>query len=231
MDSSLFTWVEFSEIPFNPVDLYELMGYGDQVPAGEVSEIIEDLIKTAGGNCNPRIGYRIFDGEIIDSRQVRVENIIFAPGRIITSALRDSELFAVFTATAGDDFDNWLGRIESEGDIVRSYIASSLGSVIAESLVTMLMNRLERSASAEGLSVSNNYSPGYCDWHLGEQKKLLSLLENDNTGIRLNDSCLMIPIKSVSGLTGIGRRVVRRAYGCDICRMPDCIKNKKRRQR
>ena len=43
------------------------------------------------------------------------------------------------------------------------------------------------------------------------------------TGIALSESCLMHPIKSVSGVIGIGTTARRRAYGCVICQNKTCI--------
>ena len=42
------------------------------------------------------------------------------------------------------------------------------------------------------------------------------------TGITINESCLMQPIKSVSGIIGIGDEVRKRSYGCDICNSTSC---------
>jgi hypothetical protein len=44
------------------------------------------------------------------------------------------------------------------------------------------------------------YSPGYCGWHVNGQRKLFAHLTPEEIGIFLNDSCLMVPLKSVSGV-------------------------------
>jgi len=45
-------------------------------------------------------------------------------------------------------------------------------------------------------------------------------------GVRLCESGLMLPIKSVSAVVGIGPEVERRDYGCALCRKADCYKRR-----
>ncbi|NSW95142.1 MAG: methionine synthase, partial [Bacteroidales bacterium] len=82
---------------------------------------------------------------------------------------------------------------------------------------------LERRLAAEGLNITNRFSPGYCGWDVAEQHKLFSLLPGNFCKIRLTESALMDPIKSVSGIIGAGLHVKRRPYTCNFCDMKDCI--------
>ena len=74
--------------------------------------------------------------------------------------------------------------------------------------------------------VSFPYSPGYCGWHVSQQQLLFSMLPPSPCGVRLNDSSLMYPIKSVSGIIAVGSRVKKQKYGCELCGKVDCYKNR-----
>ena len=74
-----------------------------------------------------------------------------------------------------------------------------------------------------GLKITNRYSPGYCGWDVSEQKKLFKILPEKFCGIELTDSCLMHPIKSVSGIIGIGKSVKFNEYTCNLCDEADCL--------
>lgn len=52
------------------------------------------------------------------------------------------------------------------------------------------------------------------------------MLPDRPCGIELTESSLMYPIKSVSGIIGIGSRVERKPYGCTICRNTACYKRR-----
>ena len=74
--------------------------------------------------------------------------------------------------------------------------------------------------------MANRYSPGYCGWALSEQKRFFALFPENHCGIKLSDSCLMDPIKSVSGVIGFGRNVKKTAYECQMCELTTCIYRK-----
>ena len=50
-------------------------------------------------------------------------------------------------------------------------------------------------------------------------------------GVRLSDSSLMSPIKSVSGIIAYGPCIVKRKYGCELCGKADCYKNRNKLNR
>ena len=74
-----------------------------------------------------------------------------------------------------------------------------------------------------GLKITNRYSPGYCGWDTREQHKLFSLLPENSCGIRLTESALMLPIKSVSGFIGVGANVRFNPYTCKMCDAEFCV--------
>ncbi len=68
------------------------------------------------------------------------------------------------------------------------------------------------------------YSPGYCGMPLTEQTKLFGLFDPENVGVRLSSDCLMRPLKSVSGLIGLGPAEDVKEFGspCDRCELRGC---------
>jgi hypothetical protein len=152
----------------------------------------------------------------------------FHPGKIITNQLKGSEALCWFVATAGQEFEAFQHRLTQEDDMVRVYLANEIGSIIAEKTADQMEDLLQEQLTPKGLYRTNRYSPGYCGWKVSEQPILFELFrpkvsaQNSNVpptpcDIHLTDSCLMIPIKSVSGVIGIGHNVRRRDYTCNLC--------------
>jgi cobalamin-dependent methionine synthase I len=110
-----------------------------------------------------------------------------------------------------------------ERDLLRGYIYDVVGSEVAEAAADIMQNELENNVSFSGKRITNRYSPGYCSWNVSEQHKLFQLMPDNFCGIRLTESALMDPVKSVSGIIGIGEFVKRNAYTCNLCDMKDCI--------
>jgi cobalamin-dependent methionine synthase I len=82
---------------------------------------------------------------------------------------------------------------------------------------------LAEKMSKEGFKITNRYSPGDCGWPVTDQQKLFTLFPENFCGISLSESSLMHPIKSVSGIIGIGQHVRKTAYACDLCEMDTCV--------
>ena len=97
--------------------------------------------------------------------------------------------------------------------------------LLKQLLILCRMN-LQMEMISGGKKITNRYSPGYCGWDVAEQHKLFQLIPDNFCGVRLNESSLMNPEKSVSGIIGIGENVKYNPYTCRICDMKDCIYRK-----
>lgn len=230
MEKVKFFDCTLADLPLDMQEIYTLMGYGSRIPDNNVIQIIHETLHELNERITPHYGYVLVEGETIGLEQLHLENTQFTPGRIITHAMKGAEYYAIFTATIGKEFDQYCKQLKEKDDMLRVFIADAIGSVLAESTVSKLIKHIEQKASEQDLHISNNYSPGYCDWVLSEQKLLFKLFPKDITDIQLTESCLMLPVKSVSGIVAIGKNVKKRPYGCDICKMSSCIKNKKKHQ-
>ena len=93
----------------------------------------------------------------------------------------------------------------TEGDAALSYLVDTVASVTEEQATDVLHDHIEKQMQMQGLKITNRYSPGYCDWSVSEQHLLFSFLPANFCGITLTESSLMVPIKSVSGIIGIGK--------------------------
>ena len=216
-----------ADLNINRQDLYSLMGYGIHIPSQEISDIIDKMLDELKSCCTPHYGYVCLPLESINKDCFHIGGKEIKPGKIITSAMREAETIAVFVTTVGQKFDQWSKTFREEDNMLYAFIADSLGSVLAEATVDLLVKQLEYDMNRNNLKITNNYSPGYCDWMLVEQKKLFGFLPDKFCGIQLTDSCLMLPVKSVSGIIGIGVNVKKRPYGCEICGMTNCVRKMK----
>lgn len=217
--------VPFADLSLNRNDIYLMMGSGSYVPDAEMIECIEERIARIAQWCRPRYGYELFQVTDRDARSICLDGEKLTTGGIITRYLEDAEFVAVFVATAGEEFEKWLREEARSGDILREFIAANIGSEIAEAANRAFCAAFETNCAPQGLHIGNPYSPGYCGWNITDQRTLFSMLPPAPCGVRLNDSCLMTPIKSVSGIIPVGRYVRKEPYGCAICNSATCYKN------
>ena len=109
---------------------------------------------------------------------------------------------------------------------MRGYIIDAIASEYVEKSSAWLEDRVAEQAMLRRWKITNRHSPGYCDWPVSEQHKLFSLLPERFCGITLTESALMIPIKSLSGIIGLGPDVKRGAFQCSICDLKDCFRRR-----
>ncbi|MBN2684192.1 MAG: hypothetical protein JXR40_02835, partial [Pontiellaceae bacterium] len=89
--------------------------------------------------------------------------------------------------------------------------------------------QIEMKFAAEGLGVTNRFSPGYCGWEVKEQHALFRLLPEKFCGVQLQDSAFMQPRKSISAIIGIGKGLEQADYVCEICDSAHCVYREKNR--
>ena len=217
---------EFSELDITLNDLYEAMGYGEQTPDDDIRQFSEFILSQAAELIHPCFCFYPADGQLKDET-LQLSSVTLNIGKIISRQLRGSERFIIFAATAGHQYEEWTKRLEEEGNLVALYMADSLGSIIAEKTADRMEAALEQMLLPEGLLHTNRFSPGYCGWHVSEQQRLFSLFPTPHPcDIHLTDSSLMLPIKSVSGIIGIGSKVRKLEYSCGLCTLESCYRRR-----
>jgi hypothetical protein len=217
--------LNFSTLPLTANKVYAEMGYGQQQPEEPVVMLTESLLEEIQAFTIPAYAFKLYSGGIEGDTIHFDEGVCLQTGAIISSLLKGSECFALFAATAGESFQRYMDELKKEDDLLKSYVADAIGSCIAEETGDYMESRLESEIGE--LRHTHRFSPGYCGWHLSGQKELFRLLGGNPCGINLSDVCLMKPIKSISGIIGIGRNVEEKIYGCRYCEMETCYRRKK----
>ncbi len=227
MQTNISSSVSTADLNLPLSELYRCMGYGESTPEAELCELCKELLMRACEVARPQYHYTIFECEVRPPLLVKSigksgEATEFECGKTISGLMRRSTEVAIFVATAGKEFQQWSDSEALKGDILQTFIIDSIGSVIAEAVGDYLELELEKELAERGMLHTNRFSPGYCGWNITEQRKLFGVLPEGVCNITLNDSCLMHPIKSISGFIGIGESVITKKYGCSICGKLDC---------
>lgn len=205
----------YDDLQVTLADVYEQMGYHDAQPDEATQQETASVIDAVRDLVIPRFSFFV----VRDCPD-------FQMGRIIERQLRDSEAFALFVCTAGIEYEDFQQRLKMEGDLVRVFIADALGSVIAEHCADRMEETLQASIDKLHWHHTNRFSPGYCGWHVSQQQMLFPLFDGHTCGVSLTDSSLMLPIKSVSGIIGLGEKVRKMDYTCGLCDFKQCYKRK-----
>lgn len=182
-------------IPFQ-IDLEQLAkqlrikeGSGQLEKLGKLAE----QARTAG---KPKAAYRMAYIEERTDDRVKVNGIVLT-SRVLRVNLDKAHRVFPFVATCGRELEDWSQGVT---DILEKYWADAIKEMAVRQAVRGLNEFLLEHFQPGKLSRMN---PGSLpDWPLSEQKPLFSILGEGarGIGVHLTDHCLMLPIKSVSGI-------------------------------
>jgi hypothetical protein len=141
-----------------------------------------------------------------------------------------AERLALFVVTLGEAVSREIDRLFERNEPALAHALDVIASERADRASTLVGERFRDRLLAEGLPEASAhvlaYSPGYCGWHVTGQRKLFELLRPGEIGVTLNASCLMQPLKSVSGVLVAGppeSHFFDNDYDfCDVCATHEC---------
>lgn len=219
--------LNYADLQLTPEEVFNAMGYGEVRPDEQVVDLTNALLTRIAALTVPQCAFTLYTGQA-DTDSVRLENQEVLPvGATLAMLLKGAERFALFAATAGADFQSCQEALKAEGDLLKTFIADMIGTCVAEKAGDYMEHLLKEQIGGE--RHTNRFSPGYCGWHLSGQQQLFRLMGDTPCGITLSEVCLMTPIKSISGIIGIGAEVDEKKYGCQYCELETCYKRKQRK--
>lgn len=187
-------------------------------PDSDVSEI-QPLVEVANALIEAKALYdvryieaKLEDAVIVDGRQLT--------SRVLRKNLDQAERVFPFVITLGPK----LGEKQAAGtDILENFYLDTIGNVALNSARQQLKRRLKSQFALEKLS---SMAPGSLpDWPIEEQAPLFQLLGDVDAsiGVKLTDSLLMLPAKSISGIyfpTEVS------FFSCQLCPRERCESRK-----
>ena len=209
------------------------MGYKDSEPEAETLRAVEYLLRESAQFLRPQFKYVLVDGSLdLENNKLTLIGqggpVTFDAGKIICRQLRGAQRYAVFVATVGNGYFQWSDAVKRRDDMFQTYAMDCVGSQIVESVADYMEIVLQKEIDPAGFKRTNRFSPGYCGWHVSQQQLLFPLFKGETCGVCLTESSLMLPIKSVSGIIGLGQNMKHLDYTCGLCDFDQCYKRKQR---
>ena len=143
----------------------------------------------------------VFEGEGLNEDESPVHSI-----------LPMSDDLALFAVTMGEDVSHEISGMFERSDFALASMLDAAASEGAELTAEVLEDIYRQHLGEQGRfnrrQGTLRFSPGYCGWHITGQKRLFAALQPGEIGIALNESCLMSPIKSISGVIISGLKAI-----------------------
>jgi hypothetical protein len=147
-----------------------------------VIDQIEEVKSGSDELLNPSALYRIFEYSETNRHP------IFA----------HAEKVALCICTIGPQIESESARLMKKDELMKGLILDAVGSEAVEQVARESEKILCEKALGMGFWPSKRFSPGYESWPIEEQRYIFRVIPGEDIGVTLNESCMMIPRKSVS---------------------------------
>lgn len=207
-------YVLLEGIPFDP-DEQALFNALHMDPAAPFAGDVRALLDQARARANPKGIYKLAAVERIDGGSVRLDGAVFS-SRVMAVNLENVDRAFPFIATCGMELEQWSQDL---GDMMAQFWADKIKEMALFSALTALDEHFTQTYQP-GLRAAMN--PGSLeDWPVSQQEPLFALFGGGaaRIGVRLTESYLMFPVKSVSGVWF----ATERGYeNCMLCPRENC---------
>jgi hypothetical protein len=191
---------------------------GKRMHIGHDSPQREELLTFLHGAqavARPRAMYKVGYIESKGDNWVVIDGVRFT-SRVLRVNLDQAHRVFAYLATCGGELQDWAHSLD---DPLEQYWANAIQEMA-----------LRAATQALSVHIVQHYQPGRIsamapgslgEWPLPQQRPLFALLGSDTevVGVRLLDSLLMTPTKSVSG---IRFPTEERFESCQLCPRPEC---------
>jgi hypothetical protein len=184
-------------------------------PARAGFDSLKDLVALAQALIRPRAVFEVAYVGRKGERSVEVAGVTF-DGPILRKNLEATNKVFPYIVTVGPEIEAAAG---AQGDLLKQYYLEEMANIALEQAASWLSGQLDE---RYGVGPLSNLSPGSLeDWPITEQTKLFSIFGDTERliGVRLTDSLLMVPRKSISGILFPSEEGF---VACQLCERENC---------
>lgn len=202
--------------PLDRTETFRYLGMAEAAAEENLLQRLSDCEKQLLKHAVPRYTYCILP-------LTRTESVLYADtflleGSDIRQHLEECDLAVLLAATLGIAVDVLIDRTQKR-DMTNALILDALANTAIEQVCNKAEQKIQETMPNRFFTW--RFSPGYGDFPIAAQPKLLALLNAARQiGVITTDTYLMTPRKSVTAIFGCSHNPLpKRRQGCGICQM------------
>jgi hypothetical protein len=202
-----------------------LQGYktARDVPTPQVLGILEEALREAEPLIRPRFVFETWPVAAVTEGTVELAGGARLALAGATRRWGPIQAVGLGVCTLGEALERRVDELLARREFPVAFMLDSVGWAGVEALAGQLGNWICNRLMAQGVKATPRLAPGYTGWDIWDQRVLFDLLAVQRIGVRLNDSCVMIPGKSLSFGMGLGPDVrVDQTHKCRRCDLAAC---------
>lgn len=223
-----------ARIDVAPEEYTRLLGYPrGHVLEGRARELADWARAWYAEHGRPWFYARQVDSFTFDANAIRIDGVPFTSSRLRQTLEQAEAHDAILVAAgAGPELEEEACRRWEAEKPDDYFFLEIFGSAVVEHLITLAGARLCDWAEQQGMAVLPHASPGYADWDVADQPRLLQLLQQTHrsplpSSLEALDSGMLRPRKSLLAVFGLTRNTdnLRRLTDlvpCENCAFGPC---------
>lgn len=212
-----------------PDEYARLLGYPrGHVLEGRALELAEWARAWYAAHGHPWFRARQAESFAIEGDTLRIDGISFTSPRL-RQTLEQAGAHSVLlvAASAGPELEEEAQRCWQAEKPDGYFFLEMFGSAVVEHLITLAGARLCDWAEQQGMAVLPHASPGYADWDVAEQPRLLEIVHRARSAplplkLEVLDSGMLRPRKSMLAVFGVTRHTERLRRLTDLVPCENC---------
>lgn len=202
-------------------EIHRYLGYQKIQPDERVQEIVDACKQKVIQQSTLRKSVKLFDLNI-EEDVIHIETMDIHSKNLLHN-LEGCEKVILMGVTIGPAIDQLIRRAEIT-NMLEAAIYQAIGAAYVEAWADVVNTEIKESMKNRGYYCRPRFSPGYGDFDLSFQKDFSQLLDlSHTTGIKLTDTLLMTPSKSVTALIGCSKKDASCLLeGCEVCEKSNC---------
>mgnify|MGYP002601152782 CR=1 FL=1 len=207
----------------NRREIFRYLGYKRDEADDRTRALAESCLNELEQAADPRTMVLEYPLTLGENHQIDA-SCFQTRSRNLWKNLKDCEKILVFAATLGVGAD-YLIQKYNRLEMSRAVILQAASAAMIEEYCDQVCEGLKKEYEEKGLYLRPRFSPGYGDFSLSCQSAVLDALDaGKHLGIKLTDSFLMMPSKSVTAVIGVSQKPHRcDVKGCEACGKTDCL--------
>jgi hypothetical protein len=198
------------DISVQPAEYKRLLGYPrDRVVSGRALELTEWARDWYAQHGRPWVYSRQVSRVKTCDGSICIDGSQFTSRRLQTTLDEaQADRIVLAAVSAGPELEQMAQQLWREEKPDEYFFLEVYGSAIVEHLITMHGARLCAFAESQDLAVLPHYSPGYTDWDIAEQPRLLELISQTRqwplpAALEVLTSGMLRPKKSLLAVFGL----------------------------
>ncbi len=196
-------------------DVLQGQGIDPNRASSKLYEDAKEIIEEAHSLLKPLAMYKIVEVTGFEHHKITFEEGSFE-GPLVGRAMAGADHLNIAICTIGSALEQRVQELMAENPIM-GVALDGAGTSALRRVSQTVEDIISKKACELDFSLGMRAQPGQEGWPIEQQRLVFSILPAEEIGVRLTESCLMIPRKSVSFIIPRGRELDSSVAPCDFC--------------